>query len=77
MLQFDVDEKTARLLLGCTAVLACEIVTKWKSNLRKIQTRKAKDILELAEKAQKGDAKALEQAKAKLEAIYRVESWEN
>jgi hypothetical protein len=76
MLQFDVDEKTARLLLGCTAVLACEIVTKWKRNLRQTQIQKAKTILELIERAQKGDMQALEEARAKLEEICRVESWE-
>lgn len=76
MVQFDVDEKQARLLLGCGAVLASKLIEKWKRNLRKIQCRKAKTILLLIEKAQKGDTKALEEAKAKLEAICRVEPWE-
>lgn len=76
MVQFDVDEEKARLLLGCGAVLAADLVTKWKRNLRKIQIRKAKAILELIERAQKGDAKALEDAKVELEEICRVESWE-
>jgi hypothetical protein len=52
------------LLLGCCAVLASELIAKWKRNLRKIQVRKAKAILELVEKAQKGDAQAFEEAKA-------------
>jgi hypothetical protein len=76
MVQFNVDEKQARLLLGCGAILASELIAKWKRNLRKIQIRKAKAILELVEKAQKGDSQALEEVKSKLEEICRVESWE-
>jgi hypothetical protein len=44
--------------------------------IRRIQHQKAKAILKLIENAEKGDAKALEQAKAKREEICRVESWE-
>jgi hypothetical protein len=76
MVQFDVDEEKARLLLGCGAVLASKLFAKWKSNLRRIQTRKARTILQLIEKAEKGDIQALQQAKAQLEEICRVENWE-
>jgi hypothetical protein len=42
----------------------------------KIQIRKAKDILQLLVAAEKGDSKALEEVKIRLEEICRVESWE-
>jgi hypothetical protein len=79
MVQFNVDEEKARLLLGCGAILASELITKWKNNLRKIQVRKAKIILELVERAQRGDPQALEDAKAELKksVMSRVGSTQN
>ena len=60
LLQFDVDENRARLLLGCSAVLAWEKVAKWKGNLRRIQREMVVELLRLIEK---GGSQSLEQAK--------------
>jgi hypothetical protein len=76
MVRFEVDEKQARQLLGYSAIIAYENFAKWKSNLRIAQKRKAAEILELIMKAQNSDAQALEEAKAKLEAICTAASWE-
>ena len=76
MARFDVDEKKARLLLGCSALLASEIVAKWKSNLRRIQKQKAAEILELIKKARNGDLEALSEAQSNLQAILKTETWE-
>jgi hypothetical protein len=76
MVRFDVDAKQARQLLGCSALLASEIVAKWKSNLRRIQKQKATEILELIRKAKNGDPEAFAEAESKLMAILRTEIWE-
>ena len=52
MTRFDVDEKRARQLLGCSAMIASETVTKWKNNLRRIQVQEAAEILELIKKVE-------------------------
>lgn len=76
MVQFDVDEKQARQLLGCGAMVASEIVAKWKSNLRMAQMQKAAEILALLEKAKTGDFLALAGAESKLRVIVERSSWE-
>lgn len=76
MVRFEVDENRARQLLGYSAVLASEIVAKWKRNLRSTQQRKAAEILQLIVKAKRGDAEALLEAESKLEAICQRASWE-
>jgi hypothetical protein len=60
------------LLLGCSALLASEIVTKWKSNLRALQKRKASEILALVEK---GDSESLKKAASELQVIAQ-NRWE-
>jgi len=76
MVRFDVEEKTARQLLGCSAVLASENFAKWKTNLRRAQMLKATEILELIKKAENGDSGALAAAGSKLQAIITTKSWE-
>ena len=76
MVRFDVDEKLARQLLGCSAILACDNFAKWKSNLRRAQMLKADEILKLVEKAKNGDSEALSEAESKLQAILKTEIWE-
>jgi Xaa-Pro aminopeptidase len=76
MVRFDVDEKTARLLLSCSVIIASETFAKWKSNTRRMQMLKAREILELIKKAQNGDSKALAEAESKLQSIIETRSWE-
>jgi hypothetical protein len=76
MTRFSVDEKQARLLLGCSSMIASETVAKWKSNMRRIQVRKAAELLELIRRAKNGDPAALDEVEAKLVAICASASWE-
>jgi hypothetical protein len=76
MVRFKVDEKQARRLLDCSAMIASETVAKWKSNLRIAQMQKAAETLELIKKARNGDYGALAEAESKLQAILKTETWE-
>lgn len=76
MARFGVDEKTTRQLLGYSAVLASEIVAKWKRNTRAVWRRRILKVQELVDGAKAGDSTALEAAAAELTSLVKPKGWE-
>jgi len=66
MLEFSVDEKTARRLISYFTCSTQERVDKWIRNIRKLQKDRADEIYRLLKRLKKGDKSVIDEIEKKI-----------